>query len=256
MLERKLNQPRTPHEFLTTRWTVVARAARWQPGAKSHQGDERAALESLCAAYWRPLYAFARRRGASHEDTRDDVQGFFAHVLEKGTLAAPAPERGRFRAFLIASFKNHVSDARSRAAAHKRGGGALSVSLDAALESAPAGELAALVDPGDTPERSFARAFAREVLARTLARLEAEQVRAGKGAAFARLRPYLTEVGGDATYAEIARRLATSEGAVKVAVHRLRRRFGELLRDEVRATVADPAEVEDELESLRTALGA
>ncbi|MCK6446490.1 MAG: sigma-70 family RNA polymerase sigma factor [Planctomycetes bacterium] len=249
--------PESPasHEFLTTRWTVVARAGQWRPG---DAGPARDALESLCAAYWRPLYAFARRRGASHDQASDDVQSFFATLLARGGIGVEGPERGRFRSFLLAAFQNHRADLRDGERALKRGGGVLAQSLETALEAALAGgdqALAALLDPALDPERCYERAYAREVLARTLERLAAEQARAGKAATFARLRPLLTELESEATHATLAAELGTTAGALKVAIHRLRRRFGELLRAEVRATVADPADVEDELRSLLAALG-
>lgn len=239
------------HEFLTTRWTVVARAGRWRPGA---DGPERDALESLCAAYWRPLYAFARRRGASHDAASDDVQSFFTTLLARGGFGAEGPERGRFRSFLLTAFQNHRADRRAGEHALKRGGGAFAQSLETALaagDPAPA----ALLDPSLDPERCYERAYAREVLARTLERLAAEQARAGKADTFERLRPWLTEAESDVTYARLAAELCTTEGALKVAIHRLRRRFGELLRAEVRATVAAPEDVEDELRNLLSALG-
>lgn len=239
-------------EFLTTRWSQVAAAARWVPGAPEREDAKasRDALESFCRAYWRPLYAFARKRGLARDVAADRVQGFFARVLEKNVLAETAPERGRLRAFLRASFQNHLANAADHERAEKRGGGRELVALDAAGVDAVERALA----DAETPERCYDRAWALAVLERALARLEAEEARAGKTAAFARLRPFLTEPETASTHAELARALATTEGAVRVAVHRLRRRYGELLRDEAAGTLANEAELDEELRALFAAL--
>jgi len=237
--------------FLTTRWSVVAAAGR--PAASPQQAHEaRSALAELCAAYWPPLYAFARRSGASPHDAADLVQGFFARLLEKGDLSAVDPARGRFRAWLVTAFRNFQSNARDRERARKRGGGRAPLRIDAdAAESLYAPE------PADTrtAEREFERRWALTVLERALQRLGAEQGRAGKQAEFAALRPWLTAGGPEGGYAGLADELGRSEGALKVAVHRLRRRYGELLREEVAGTVDDPGQVEAELASLLEALG-
>jgi len=237
-----------PQPFLTTRWSLVARAGEWKPGAVE-QGEARAALEELVRAYWPPLYAFARTRGASSADAADLVQGFFARAVEKGGLV-PRERRARFRAFLLAAFQHHAANEHERAQAQKRGGGAL------ALDPATLGALEeTLPSAGDTPERAYERRYAQQVLARTLETLRAEQQRAGKGASFARLEPHLTGDDAAAPYEALAQELGTNAGALKVAVHRLRRRFGELLREEVAGTLSDPAEIDAELADLRTALG-
>jgi RNA polymerase sigma factor (sigma-70 family) len=234
--------------FLTTRWSLVARAGEWQAGTEG-QDDARAALEELVRAYWPPLYAFARARGAARDDAADLVQGFFARALEKGGLA-PRERRTRFRGFLLAAFQHFCANEHERATAEKRGGGRAPLDLDAMDER----QARSVRVDGESPERSFERSYAMRVLERTLERLRAEQARAGKAAAFERLLPHLTGDEEGVPYAELAVELDSSAGALKVAVHRLRRRYGELLRDEVAGTLADPAELEDELALLRAAL--
>ena len=239
-----------PEPFVPTRWSLVARAGGWKPGDAS--GAARAALEELVRAYWPPLYAFARARGAASEDAADLVQGFFARALEKGGLV-PRERSARFRAFLLASFQHFCANEHAAATAQKRGGGAGPMTLEELGEHAAAED--ARRAPADGPERAFERRYAERVLERTLAGLRAEQERAGKGALFARLVPHLTGDDAPAPYEELARELGGTAGALKVAVHRLRRRYGELLRAEVAGTLSDPAEVDAELAALRTALG-
>lgn len=242
--------------FFTTRWSVVQAAGRQRPGGPPPPGA-RAALESLCAAYWPPLYAWARRSGAGADEAADAVQDFFARLLEKGDLAAADPLRGRFRAFLLTAFRHHWSNLRDRERAQKRGGGRrlLSLSGGVPLDTGPE-EAAYEPAHARTPEAEFERRWALAVLDRALQRLAAEQARAGKSADFARLRPYLVAGGDDTPLREVAAAAGRSEGAVKVALHRLRRRYGELLREEVAGTLDDPSAVEDELRDLSGALGA
>jgi RNA polymerase sigma factor (sigma-70 family) len=235
--------------FLTTRWSVVAAAGGQRPAPPA---DVRAALSELCAAYWPPLYAFARRRGSSPADAADLVQDFFARLLEKGDLADADPQRGRFRAWLLTAFKHHASNLRDRERALKRGGGKAPLPLDAGDAEQRFGPQ--LADPR-TPEAEFERRWALLVLDRALQRLTAEQQRAGKTRELEALRPFLVAGEEGAPYAQIAERLGRSEGAIKVAVHRLRRRYGELLREEVAGTLADEREVEEELRDLTRALG-
>lgn len=237
--------------FLTTRWSVVAAAGRGQPGKPAP--DVRAALSVLCTAYWPPLYAFARRRGSPPDEAADLVQDFFARLLEKGDLAAADPQRGRFRAWLLTAFKHHASNVRDKARAAKRGGGRAPLPLQADDAEQLYGPQ--LADPR-TPEAEFERRWALLVLDRALARLVSEQQRAGKARELEALRPFLVAGEEGAPYAEIAGRLGRSEGAVKVAVHRLRRRYGELLREEVAGTLADEREVEEEIGALMRALSA
>lgn len=235
--------------FLTTRWSLVL-AAGAEPSPHA-----RAALEDLCAAYWAPLYAYLRRRGHAPAEAEDLVQGLFALLLDRRDLALADRSRGRFRSFLLTALEHHLANERERKLARKRGGGAKSIPIDASTEE---GRLALEVaDASDTPERAYERAWARAVLDRALARLTAEQEHAKKGALFAALRPQLAarEEGG-AAYARIAADLGLTENAVKVAAHRLRRRYGELLREEVARTVEDDADVEAEIRELFRVLSA
>jgi RNA polymerase sigma-70 factor (ECF subfamily) len=228
--------------FRTTRWSVVLAATGPAP-------ESRAALESLCRTYWYPLYAFVRRAGSSHEEAQDLVQGFFARMLEKRDWAV-APERGRFRAFLLASLRHFLANERDRERAGKRGGGARPVSIDADADSRFALEPA----DGSTPEREFDRRFALQLLDAALRELGDEQRRARKGAQFERLQHFLAGTSEEVPYGALAAELGTSEGALRVAVHRLRRRYGELIRRAVGDLVASPDEVEAEIQALLEAL--
>ncbi|MBM3978401.1 MAG: sigma-70 family RNA polymerase sigma factor [Planctomycetes bacterium] len=233
--------PHHPAAFLTTRWSVVL------AGASSPPQERRAALEDLARAYWYPLYAFARRHGLGADEAADQTQAFFALLLERNDFAKADPARGRFRAFLLTAFKHHLSNERARARAAKRGGGRAPVSLDAReaetrFRNEPADE--------ETPERLYERAWTRELLARTFARLRAEQDGIGRARLFDCLRPALAAEDDAPRMAAVAQELALTENAVKVAAHRLRKRFGELLREEVAGTLTDPAEVETELRGL------
>ncbi len=231
--------------FVPTRWSLVAAAA---------SRDERsgAALEELCGAYWYPLYAFARRRGASPADAEDLVQSFFARLLEKEWIADADRERGRFRTFLLTAFRHHASHVREHARASKRGGGVAPLSLDDAearygLE--PAGGLA--------PEALFERRYALTLLERAWERV-ARRYRSGdarKAERFEVLRPRV-EGEAEGTYRDAADRLGLTETAVKVAVYRLRGHLREALRTEVADTLEDPREVDDEIRRLMAALAA
>jgi RNA polymerase sigma-70 factor (ECF subfamily) len=230
--------------FLTTRWSVVLAAGRAPAPAR------RAALEDLAGAYWYPLYAYARRRGHTSDVAADRAQGFFALLLEREDLARADPARGRFRAFLLTAFQHHLADERERERAQKRGGGRAPVSIDAREA-----ERRLVREPADadTPESAFERAWVAELLARTFDRLRSEQVKVGREALFDRLRSSLAAEDDAPRFGDIARELSMTENAVKVAAHRLRKRYGELLRDEIASTVSDPgdpAEIEDEIRAL------
>jgi DNA-directed RNA polymerase specialized sigma24 family protein len=232
--------------FQTTRWSVVLAAGH------SPTTESRAALTTLCEGYWYPLYAFLRRQGHSADEAQDLTQGFFARVLEKGWLADVDPARGRFRSFLLASLTHYASNERDRARALKRGGPVPPLPLD--IETA---EGLYQLEPRDdlTPEHIFDRRWALTLLDRALARLRDECHARGKGNQFDALKEYL---GGDRageSYAAAGLSLDMSEGAVKVAVHRLRRRFRDLLRDEIAETVQTADQVEDELRHLFRSLG-
>lgn len=237
--------------FLTTRWSLVARAGAWRAEEDAPR-EVREALGELVEAYWPPLYAFARARGASSDDAADLVQSFFARVVEKGGIA-PLERRARFRAFLVAAFQHHCANERDAAGAAKRGGEQRVLSID---ELARAGEHDDRWHPrdGESPERIYERRYAHRVLERVLACLGEEQLALGKERQLAALAPHLTGDDDAATLAAIASELDTTEGALKVALHRLRKRYGELLRAEVARTLDDPEQVDDELRDLLAAL--
>ncbi len=230
-----------PRQFATTRWSQVL-AAGQDPTPESRE-----ALARLCEIYWYPLYAYVRRWGYDADEAQDLTQEFFSRLLEKEYLRDADPTRGRFRSFLLASLKHFLSNERDRASAVKRGGRAVLV----ALERETAEGLYRL-EPADleTPDKIFERRGALTLLERTLTRLRDEADEAGKSALFARLEGYLTGEQDTVPYAQLAGELGMSEGAIKVAVHRLRRRFGALLREEIGETVSDPAAVDDEIREL------
>ncbi|MHC4858888.1 MAG: RNA polymerase sigma factor [Planctomycetota bacterium] len=231
-------------DFHTTRWSVVLAAG------SRETAESREALAALCETYWFPLYAYARRRTGSRDRAEDLTQGFFAELLEKGWVATADPGRGRFRAFLLTALKRHMGHAAERERALKRGGGRPPLRLD--FED---GERRYSLEPVHdlTPDRVFERRWALTLLDRVLGRLGEEMEKGGRAEAFAALRTYLT--GEGPAHRETAKRLGMSEGAVKTAVHRLRRRYRELLRAEIAETVAEPAEVDDEIRHLLGALG-
>lgn len=214
--------------FTSTHWSVVL-AAR----------DELAsnALSTLCSTYWRPLYVYVRRSGHSIEDAQDLTQAFFAQILEKDFLQHVDPAHGKFRAFLLASLRNFLTNEWRRACSAKRGSGAPLVSIDAISQI----EQFAATDPGLTPEQLYERNWALSLLARVTARLESEFVAAGKNRIFETLKPYLA---GDrhSPYSEAAAALDMNEVSVRVSVHRMRGRFRDILRQEVAQTLADPAD--------------
>jgi RNA polymerase sigma-70 factor (ECF subfamily) len=234
-----------PGRFPTTQWSRVITAANRDA---SEAGE---ALSSLCQAYWYPIYAYIRHRGYTLEQARDLTQDFFAYVLERDLFAKADPARGRFRAFLRAVCARHLTARRDRENAAKRGGGRSFVSIDLLdaerrYTNEPAHEL--------TPERIFDRTWALTLLDRVVERLRGEYDDAGRAAKFEELITLLTRDPGTGAYSDIAERLGTTEGNVRVAVHRLRRRYGLLLREEIAATVGDAAQVEDEIHTLFAAL--
>jgi RNA polymerase sigma-70 factor (ECF subfamily) len=232
--------------FVSTRWSLVLSAqAQDSPQAAR-------ALEELCRAYWFPLYAHVRPAGHAPADAEDLTQAFFARLLEKRWLDAADRERGRFRSFLLGALKHFLANEWDKARAQKRGGRAQVVSLDA-----PAGEERLRQEPEAreaSPDREFDRRWALALLDTVLARLEREYAAAGKARLFDRLKISLGADRQSLDYPGLARELALSEGAARVAVHRLRQRYRALLRDEIAQTVASPAEVEDELRQLFAAL--
>jgi len=230
---------------MTTRWSVVLAAGRTsQPAARE-------AMATLCGLYWQPLYAFIRRRGASKEEAEDMVQAFLAHVIEKESLRHADPGKGKFRSFLLTSLKNFLSDQRSKETALKRGGGVAPVSLDA--EEA---EGRYRLEPADdaTPERIFERQWAMTVIERAMTRLRERYARSGKEEHFEEMKIFLSGEKRPVPYAEVAKRLGVTELAVKVAVHRLRKRFRDALREEIAQTVAKTEQIDAELQALYAAL--
>lgn len=232
-------------QFHTTRWSLIA-AAVGETGEQT-----RAALEELCAAYWYPVYAFIRRRGHSPDDAGDLAQAFFATLLEKEYLADANQDRGRFRAFLLTAVARFISKERDKAAAQKRGGGLRPLPLDLAD-----GEARYQREPTHnwTAERIFERRWALTLLDRTLAGLRQEHEAAGKLALFDAIKVFLTGESGAPPLRDIAARLQMTEGAVKVAVHRLRQKYRESLRAEIAQTVAAEGDVDDELSLLQAVL--
>ena len=230
--------------FSTTHWSLVLSAG------DAATPESRAALGALCEVYWYPVYAYVRRRGYSVEDARDLTQAFFARLLEKNDLRAADPARGRFRSFLLTAVRHFLSNQRDWQSALKRGGGQPTLQLDFA-----SGEERYIREPSDQldPERIFERRWAMEVLESALRRLEADCARTGDTRQFEILKPCLTDNTSDVSYAAIGATLGMSEGAVGVAVHRLRRRFGVALRQEVAQIVSEPL-VDDELRCLLRAL--
>jgi RNA polymerase sigma factor (sigma-70 family) len=230
-------------DFPTTRWTLVAAAGGDGP-------DAHRALGSLCEGYWYPLYAYARRRGNSPEQAQDQVQEFFTRFLEHDYFERADPERGRFRSFLLASFNYYLRDDAGRARAQKRGGGVTPLPFEVSR-----GEELYALEPfhEETPERIYERQWARTLLNRTIEKLRSEFVPHGRLEHFNKLKPCL-QGDSDTPYAELAREMETTEPALKVAIHRLRRRYRDLIRAEIADIVADPADIDSELRHLIQAL--
>jgi RNA polymerase sigma factor (sigma-70 family) len=234
--------PARKDRFATTHWSMVVSAG------SNRSPDANRSLAILCETYWFPLYAFVRRTGHSAEDAQDLTQEFFVRLLDKHFLAAADSKKGRFRTFLITAVKCFLANEYDRVQAKKRGGGQSVVSLEG-LEARYCQEPADML----TPERIFEQQWALTLLDRVLTHLQAEMTAAGKATLFNALKDHLT--GSQATdYATTATRLGMTEGAVKVAAHRLRRRYRELLREEIAQTVANPDEIEEEICYLFTCL--
>jgi RNA polymerase sigma factor (sigma-70 family) len=227
--------------FQSTRWTVILAAGR------QHTPESDAALEKLCSTYWFPLYAYVRRRGHSREDAEDLTQAFFAAFLAKNYLDQVSAERGRFRAFLLASLKHFLANESDKSQRQKRGSGATHLSLD--WQSADTQfQVAATTE--QSPDQAFDREWAVALLSKVIERLEAESAAAGRARQFAELKVFLTTEKGAVPHATAAEKLGMDEGAVRVAVHRLRKRYRELLRDEIAQTLTDPSDLDEEMRGL------
>ena len=227
--------------FATTHWSVVL-AAGQEESTQSHE-----ALEQLCRTYWYPLYAYVRRHGHSTEDAQDLTQGFFARVLEKNYLRQADPERGKFRSFLLTSLKHFLIHEWERANAARRGGSRPHLSWDQ-----PSAEERYRLEPVSdlTPDKIFEQRWALTLFQRALGRLRDEFVEAEKARPFDELKEFLSCEPAEGAYAGVAARLGMSPGAVAVAVHRLRQRYAQLVREEIAHTVARPAEIEEEMRHL------
>ena len=235
--------PATPDGFFaTTRWTVVRAAGASVAGA----------LESLCTAYWFPLYAYVRRRGFSKEDAEDLTQAFFAKLLERRDFAGLKQENGRFRAFLLAALKNFLANERDRAGRLKRGGNISHFSLN--WQSANTQfQIADIASRG--PDEAFDREWALALLERVMMQLRDESTVAGRAERFEQLKRFLAVGKGEIPYALAASELLMDAGTLRVAIYRLRKRYRELLKQEVADTLSDPAMVEEELAVLLRAFG-
>ena len=232
--------------FETTQWSIVV-AAGGQPTT-----DSRTALDTLCRRYWYPLYAYLRRQGRAHEEAEDLTQAFFAALLEKGALKSVDRRRGRFRSFLLASLNHFVANQWRQARAKKRGGGQLPVSLDLADLHTAEHRYARERIHALTPEALFERRWAFTVLEQAFDALRQEYADAGKATVFEQLKECLGGNSDALPYAELATKLAMTEAAVKVAVHRLRRRCRARLRTEIARTVADLSDIDEELRRWQT----
>ena len=228
-------------QFATTHWSVVLVAG----GRTSPQADE--ALQVLCRTYWYALYAFVRRQGYSVTDAQDLTQGFFAQFLEKKYIERADPERGRFRTFLLACLKNFLANEWDRAQTVKRGAAHKIISWD---DHVAENQFTSEPATGVSPEDAFEKRWAGMLLEQVLLRLREEFVAAGKIEAFDPLKKFLWGADSSVSYAELSAQLGLSEGAARVAVHRFRHRYRELLRKGVADTVADPKDVDDELRHL------
>jgi RNA polymerase sigma-70 factor (ECF subfamily) len=227
--------------FATTHWTVVLAAGRRHTPQADH------ALEELCRTYWFPLYAYVRRRGHGKEDAEDSVQAFFARFLEKNYLAGLSAERGRFRAFLLASLKHFLINEWKKSQRLKRGGGEKNLSLDWQTADTQF-QVASTAEP--SPDKAFDREWALALLAKVIGRLQAECAADGKAKLFEQLKIFLTAGKGAQSHADAAGNLGMDETTVRVAVHRLRKRYRVLLREEISQTLTDASQVDEEMRAL------
>jgi RNA polymerase sigma factor (sigma-70 family) len=235
--------------FVPTRWTQVLRA-------RGDSAAGRQALAELCESYWGPVFRFLRSEGRDEETARELTQEFFARVLERGGLGGAEPERGRFRSYLLGAVKHFLADRRDREHRLKRGGGSVPQSLDAGGGTTTAVALQVADPTALPPDSTFDRAWALALMERTFSALQREFADAGKTTHFEVLKPWLEGESAGLSQADAAVRLGLNEGAVKVAIHRLRKRFREVIRAELAQTVDSPAEVDEELRYLVEVLAA
>ena len=233
------------YAFHTTHWSVVL-AAGEDESTKAEM-----ALAELCQAYWYPLYAYVRRQGYPQHDAKDLTQGFFEHLLAKGTLSRAAPDKGRFRSFLLGALKNYISSVHRKAGAAKRGSGKPAISIDEEF-----GESRYQIEPeeAETPETLFNRSWAQAMLEQAQLRLRNKYEAAGQGELCLALEPYLTGGGEQAAYAKKAAELGITVSAVTSAVHRMKKSYRQILRDTIGETVSESDEIEEELRFLRESL--
>lgn len=236
-----------PTSFAPTRWTLVLRA-------RGESAESRAALSELCAAYYQPVLRFLRSEGREEDAARELAHEFFQRVLAGRGFDGADPERGRFRSYVLGALKHFLSDARERAQRQKRGGGMIPESLDASggTDTSPGIQVAS--PAAANPEAGFDREWALAVMDRALGALRSEFVEAGKPEQFDTLKPWLMGDAPAMSQAEAASRLGLSEGAIKVTIHRLRKRFREVVRSEIAQTLRDPTLVDEELRHLVDAL--
>ncbi|HTV62027.1 MAG TPA: sigma-70 family RNA polymerase sigma factor [Verrucomicrobiae bacterium] len=232
--------------FATTHWSLVLSACDRQ---SPHSAE---ALEKLCRTYWFPLYAYVRRNGQSKENAEDLTQAFFARLLEKHFLDTAQPDRGRFRSFLLAALKHFLANEWHRAAAQKRGGCQPHLSFD--TEFAEQKLRLEMASAEISPDRAFERRWAMTLLEQTLSRLRSEFEQAGKTPEFERLKIFLAAGKGEVPYADAAAKMKISESALRVAVHRLRKRYRELFREEIAHTLAAGESVDGEMRYLLNVL--
>ncbi len=233
--------------FATTQWSIVRAAGNVDSQVA------RSALEDLCQLYWYPLYSFVRRKGYESNEAEDLTQAFFADLLAREDLRKVRPELGRFRSFLLAALKNFLLNQWDRSQAQKRGGGRLHLSLDFSQADS---QYRTVAVAEETPESLYERQWALTLLQRVNTLLKKEYENRGKGHVYDRLAEFLSGKSSESTQAAAAAELGMSEVAVKVALHRMRARFGELLRAEIRATVDSPEEIDDEISHLFAVLRA
>jgi RNA polymerase sigma factor (sigma-70 family) len=237
------------HAFHTTHWTLVRNARGESPEARQ-------ALSELCATYYAPVVAFLRREGRDDDAARELAHEFFAKVLAGDSLCGIDPERGRFRSYLLGAVKHFLANHRRNAAREKRGGGAEHVAIRETTDTTPGIEVADSSSLAVNVEldAAFDREWALAIVERSLALLESESSSAGQTAQFATLKPWLSPAASRASQADIAAQLGLSEGALKVAIHRLRRRFRDITRAEIAQTLHDTADLDDEMRHLVNAL--